>query len=390
MKLSWYSPMPPERSGVAVYSSELIKYFNKSDISINPRNNRNSNINVYSIGNHPLHDSLYERMLEFPGIVLVHDLNIHDLIYYRTAGRGGYLRYVNYLLNEEHISSDDVVHLLYTDFPAKYHYFRKYDLIRETALHNNFFIVHTEHAKRTILSINADANILRVNHFSSWSQQINRDAGKKVITIGIFGYISENRHIAEIIHAFADFIAHSSREYRIIIAGTDTDAVAEHAVDKWAINDRVKIIQYPSDDKFLDIMKYVDYGINIRYPHNGEVSGNMIKMMGFGIPVAANATDADFPQNTYFPVDTCNIGESLKAFFSTMDNDPVQLHEIGQHAYNFIEKQCNVQHIARDIETFIHSYRDKPVHNLKKFRKQRLMTYFSLRDKIKIIMGRKG
>lgn len=389
MRVNWFSPMPPDKSGIAVYSKELIKHFQSLNISINPQITGNDDVNVYSIGNHPLHNSIYSRMLNKQGIALIHDLNIHDLIYYRTAGRGMLMEYVNYLLNESRISKGDIEQILYTGFPEKYHYFRKYDMITETALSNNYFIVHTDYAKRRILSVNPDARVLRVNHFSAWHERIARDKSRDHVMIGIFGYIAQNRHMEEILNAFARFVANAHRHYSIVIAGSQCGVSIRDEVHKRGLDEYVKIIEYPDDYEFISIMKKCDYGINIRCPHNGEVSGNMIKMMGFGIPAASNRTDACFPEETYFPLDCRSIENDLDKFFHSMENNRAMLSKIGEKASEYIEKQCNANDIARMMEEFILSYMKRPVKRLKRRRSSTLMRYFSLGDRIKILMGRK-
>ncbi|MEJ5308118.1 MAG: hypothetical protein WHT27_07465, partial [candidate division WOR-3 bacterium] len=96
-KIGWISPFPPVRSGISVYSEVLLNELKKSEefdfipvcatkngkgIYIDLVQDCDFDVLVYSLGNHPLHLPSYEKALKETGIVFLHDLNLHDLLYY--------------------------------------------------------------------------------------------------------------------------------------------------------------------------------------------------------------------------------------------------------------------------------------------------------------------
>ena len=69
MKLGFFSPLPPARTGVADYSAALLGALRRSGAV----NLGDGDINLYHLGNNQLHREIYQRALEKPGVVVLHD-----------------------------------------------------------------------------------------------------------------------------------------------------------------------------------------------------------------------------------------------------------------------------------------------------------------------------
>ena len=80
--ITLYTPVPPERTGVAHYASMLIP-------ALGTR--------VYQLGNNPHHEWIYKEAMANPGVIVLHDLVLHHLIVEMTLARGDVEGYVNAL-----------------------------------------------------------------------------------------------------------------------------------------------------------------------------------------------------------------------------------------------------------------------------------------------------
>src|SRR5215472_11347314 len=78
MRIAYFSPLPPARSGIADYSEALVEslrpladleVFSRADQPFDP--SRFDAI-VYQIGNNVFHDFAYETALRNPGVVVMH------------------------------------------------------------------------------------------------------------------------------------------------------------------------------------------------------------------------------------------------------------------------------------------------------------------------------
>jgi hypothetical protein len=96
MRLAWFSPLPPVRSGVAAYSAEVLPHLRgghaidcfvdsaaRVDDSYDAhdfvwRHHREPyDLVVYQLGNAPCHDYLWAYLAAYPGLVVLHDARLH-------------------------------------------------------------------------------------------------------------------------------------------------------------------------------------------------------------------------------------------------------------------------------------------------------------------------
>src|ERR1051325_10894275 len=97
LRVAYYSPMPPERSGVADYSALLVPALaERVDVDVARRGKRaDGDVSLCHIGNDAdVHGWILERLRLEPGIVVLHDFVLHHLVARLTLGRkdrGGYV-----------------------------------------------------------------------------------------------------------------------------------------------------------------------------------------------------------------------------------------------------------------------------------------------------------
>ena len=121
MKIAYFSPLPPLKSGISIYSKHLISalsmkcdievfHYGKCDLknlaihdySAEPSSLStlsDFDVKIYHIGNNPnFHADIRYVMMEHPGVVVLHDA----VLYYLVAGRG-----IGGLLRELQLSKED-------------------------------------------------------------------------------------------------------------------------------------------------------------------------------------------------------------------------------------------------------------------------------------------
>src|SRR5262245_54398318 len=100
MRVALFSPLPPARSGIADYAEALagplrerveLELFSQPAPSYDPSR---FDIALYQIGNNGYHDFVYETALRHPGVVVMHESNLHHLITDVTIKRGDWDAYV--------------------------------------------------------------------------------------------------------------------------------------------------------------------------------------------------------------------------------------------------------------------------------------------------------
>ena len=93
VKVAIFSPMPPERSGIADYSALLLPALRaRCEVVVVKRGAkrppRGTDLCVYHIGNNPdAHGWIVEALRRTPGVVVLHDFVLHHLVAGLTIGR---------------------------------------------------------------------------------------------------------------------------------------------------------------------------------------------------------------------------------------------------------------------------------------------------------------
>ena len=100
MRVAFFSPLPPARSGIADYSEALIQslkplvelaVFSGPDQAYDPAR---FDIALYHVGNNAHHAFVYEAALRHPGVVVMHESNLHHLMADLTIRRGDWDAYL--------------------------------------------------------------------------------------------------------------------------------------------------------------------------------------------------------------------------------------------------------------------------------------------------------
>src|SRR6476660_7335735 len=104
MRVAFFSPLPPAKSGIADYSAALLERLNTPTFVVETFTSRPAafdasryDVCVYQLGNNPYHGFVYEAALEHPGVVVMHEANLHHLVADLTINRNdwdGYVREV--------------------------------------------------------------------------------------------------------------------------------------------------------------------------------------------------------------------------------------------------------------------------------------------------------
>src|SRR5437763_10342425 len=105
MRVGFFSPLPPARSGIADYSEALIESLKplvELEVFSGPGRPfcpAQFDVALYHVGNNGHHGFVYEAALRHPGVVVMHESNLHHLIADLTIRRGdwdGYVRECEY------------------------------------------------------------------------------------------------------------------------------------------------------------------------------------------------------------------------------------------------------------------------------------------------------
>src|SRR5437870_12021218 len=100
MRVAFFSPLPPAKSGIADHSAALLDPLARlteiEAFAAAPEHSDASRFDVclYQLGNNPYHTFAYEMALEHPGVIVLHEANLHHLIADFTIRRNNWDAYM--------------------------------------------------------------------------------------------------------------------------------------------------------------------------------------------------------------------------------------------------------------------------------------------------------
>ena len=325
-RIAFWTPYPPQRSGISDYSYELITQLSSRwDLTVvvderllgaaavaarqkvqvpkgvelidySAVGPGAFDCDVYHIGNNAeFHSYIHARALDKPGVLVLHDPSLYDFYVAMCGGpmTRAFIDEAEFDLGKRcsstlYLGQDvDRLALLMSK--------RLVEASRTT-------IVHSEWARSELLKKAPQAVISHLQHPAKILARPHRS--EDVVTFGILGGINRHKRVVQALRAFALLHAEYPRT-RLRIAGRiDMPALAGELADLvkgFALGEAVDI-SYDVDGEALDeVLVECDVLIALRWPTAGETSG--IVMRGFG--AATPVITSDVPQFREFDESYC-------------------------------------------------------------------------------------
>jgi glycosyltransferase involved in cell wall biosynthesis len=311
VKVGFYSPLPPARTGVADYSAALLRAlvpFGELEV-----NARHADIALYHLGNNRLHREIYQRALDTPGVVVLHDAVLHHF-YLDALNADEYVAEFTYNYG---VWSEDLARDLWqrrARSSTETEYFR-YPMLRRVAERSRGVIVHNGRAAAMVREHAPNAVVYEIPHLFAPPTGLAPEAevirwraaqgiAPRTLLAGVFGYLRESKRLTSILRAFQR--ARAACEIALLVAGDFVSSDLERAMAPLLGSDPAIVrIGHVRERDFWLHAAAVDACINLRYPAAGETSGIGIRLMGIGKPVLVTAGEetAHFPDCACLRVD---------------------------------------------------------------------------------------
>ena len=295
MKVAYYSPMPPSRSGIADYSSLLLPALRERiDVVVaEPGKNPSADVALYHVGNDPaahgwIVDALYER----PGVVVLHDFVLHHLIAGITIGRGDGRGYLAAMERERGVVGrlvglgvlDNLLPLLWETRPEDY------PLAGQVLDAATGLIVHSDYVGRRAREAGYDGPLRRIPHPAWPRPQTTREDVHGAPLIGCFGHLNMNKRIPHLLDAFAR-LRRRHPGARLLLAGAAAERFdLDRRLERLGLDDGDAIarLDYVPEARMWSLMAACDVLVNLRSPTMGETSGSVIRALALGKPLVVS------------------------------------------------------------------------------------------------------
>ena len=315
MRLAWFSPWPPDRSGIAGRSAEIVPLLGARghaiDVYVSEKNRAASapagasasqahdflprhltrpyDLVVYQLGNSWLHDFIWPYVFRFPGLAMLHDARLHHARGHSSLSRRDHRAYREEFAWSQPDVAADAAELAIRGFDGPYYYDwpmtrAVVDASRLTAVHTKSEAVRlaAAHPGRTIdyLTLGEGVGTMAAAGRTAAREQLG--LAPEVVAFGVFGGLTADKRLLPILRAFAATAARLPTA-RLVLAGTPHGSVdVSGLAASLGVANRVSLTGPLDDAAFDAAICAIDVSLHLRWPTAREMSGPWLRALSAG------------------------------------------------------------------------------------------------------------
>jgi len=363
-RVAFFSPLPPARTGTADYAAELIPELKKLvDLCVFDRIPRNFDPTrfravVYQIGNNPFHSEIYRMALRHPGIAVLHEANLHDLIRGMTARHPkAYWGEIYYeIFGEEWQGAKGSRGRQIESQP------QSFSMLRRLLDRSQACIVHSSSVESAVRMKGFRGKVARIPHgirgrrLDGSPCRARLGIGTDQPLIGMFGYMRPGRLLCECLGVFRQLLD-CFPSARMLIAGTAHPEVPLDAtIAGLELGGKVLRLDFQKIEDFDECIAACDVILNLRSPTFGESSGITARAFGLGktVVLSQNGANLDLPDGVCVPLPNDRYRDrTLLEILKWLLSDRAITAEIGASAAGWACETCDWQIVAGQYADFI-------------------------------------
>ena len=368
IRVAFFSPLPPAKSGIADYSAALldelgrladVRTFGAKPAWFDPSE---FDVVLYQIGNNAYHDFCYEMALEHPGVVVVHEANLHHLVADLTIKRGDWDAY---LREVEHDAG-----------PAALEYARRVErlevgpdyegvpMLRRLLAVSKAAIVHSAWVEKELRKAGFAKPVARIHH-GAWIPEADRMGSRNRLgldettpLIGIFGFLKPYKRIAESLRAFRRLVRLEPNVKMLLAGEPHPELQLDSLIDSLGIRANVRVLGFTPIDDFVGYLAASDIVLNLRFPTVGENSGTLMRALGLGkaVVVSEIGSFCELPGEICLkaPVDASEE-DHIFEYLNLLVSRPEVRRALGARARAWVDKECAWPRAAEQYAAFLES-----------------------------------
>jgi glycosyltransferase involved in cell wall biosynthesis/SAM-dependent methyltransferase len=366
MRVAFFSPLPPARSGIADYSQALIENL-KPLVELEvfsgphqPFDPARFDIALYHVGNNGHHGFVYETALRHPGVVVMHESNLHHLMADLTIKRGdwdAYVRECEYEGGEGARAFAERVRKLevgpdYEGVP----------MTKRLLASARGVVVHSGFMREEMRAAGFTGPTAVIPH-GAWIPQSDRNGFRHKLgldeatpLVGIFGYLKPYKRIAESLRAFRRLLRLVPNVKMILVGEPHPEFPVEAMIRSMGLGASVRVLGFAPIEDFVGYLGACDIVLNLRYPTVGESSGTLLRSLGLGKAVMVSEVGSfqEFPDDVCLKVPVGPGEEDLIfEYLNLLVSRPEVARQLGERARDYVARECNWATVAAQYAGFL-------------------------------------
>lgn len=373
MRIAYFSPLPPARSGIADYSAALLEPLQRlATIEVfetPPASSRLKDFDMllYQMGNNEYHSSIYECALEHPGVVVMHEANLHHLHAERTIKRNNWDAYLEGVAFDGGSVAEAFAHRVRNlEIGPDY---EGVPMLRRLLASARGVIVHSDCVGRSVREAGFEGPLTKIWH-GAW---IDRDARQAPLRdfyrsrlglspstplVGIFGFLKPYKRILESLRAFRRLIRVQPEARMILCGEPHPELNLDHTLRSMGLEESVRVLGYLSPDDFHHYLEATDIVLNLRYPTVGESSGTLLRALSMGKPVIVTdiGSFSEYPDEICLkvpPPPSTAEEDTIFEYLNLLCARPAYRRALGDKARRWVERECPWDAAAKHYVDFL-------------------------------------
>ena len=321
MRIAWFSPLPPHRSGIAAYSREILACLTSHAVEafVDDGSGREAvaatwpmpgvavrgahdfvwrhagqpyDLVVYQLGNDLCHDYMWPYLVRYPGLVVLHDAQLHQA---RARGLIRQHREDEYRAEAAYCHPEarrEIADLIVAGLGGTLYYLWPMlripvEAARVVAVHNAWLArdLAGEFPGRMIRHVHLGVPDSPASTAAAAAEVRRRHAipGDAVV-FGSFGRVTPEKGLTHVLMALAQ-VAPSVPDIRLLVVGEAPpyyDLMAQ--ARELGVAEIVTLTGYVDDAALPEYLAAVDVCLNLRWPTGRETSAAWIRCLAAGKP----------------------------------------------------------------------------------------------------------
>jgi glycosyltransferase involved in cell wall biosynthesis len=344
LRVAYYSPLPPDRSGIADYSALLLPALAERVEVVVARPGRlrravRADVALFHVGNNPdVHGWIVDELRTRRGVVVLHEFVLHHLVAGITLARGHAAAYLDALEREAGLAArllgqasvEARIEPLWETRP------QDFPLAHEVLDLASGVIVHSRHLEQRVLDAGYRGPVWRIP-MPAWPRpEVEPAAVEGDPLVGCFGYLNEQKRVPQLLAAFARLRERRPRA-RLLLVGALSERVGELELPEGVTRE-----EYVPEQRLWALMDACDVHVSLRFPTMGETSALVVRALSLGKPLVVSDVGAfsELPDEVALkvPVDE-REPEALAAALETLAADSARREAMGAAALALAERE---------------------------------------------------
>jgi glycosyltransferase involved in cell wall biosynthesis len=324
VRLAWFSPWPPQRSGIAGRSAELAAalaarghridvFVDEQDPAVRPLVTHASpdppqvrevriqsahdfvwraarsqyDLAVYQLGNSRLHEFIWPYLFRWPGLAVLHDARLHHARGRALLRRGRVADYRAEFAWEHDGASIDLAELAVRGFRGPYYY--QWPMTRAVVEASRVTACHSRGAADELRERFPERTIEYVAlGEGSWRYDVD-SMGRRfraahrldpsAVVLGVHGALTAEKRVPEILRAFAATRQPLGGAILLLAGQPDPQLELEQQIAALGLRDVVRLVTNLDDGQFDAAIAATDVCLNLRWPTALETSGPWVRSL---------------------------------------------------------------------------------------------------------------